>query len=119
MKCACEHKKEHELAMQRVKEDIMLPSEIEKMAKIFQVLSDPNRLKIVLSLLKGDMCVYHLVEVCESSQSSVSHQLRILRDYQIVKAKRLGKSVEYSIADEHIREIVEMGKAHLVCELEK
>ena len=118
MKGICEHKKEHELTLQRIREDIMLPSDVEKMAKIFQVLSDCNRLKIVLALLKGDMCVYHLIDVCESSQSNVSHQLRVLRDNKIVKARRLGQSVEYSIADEHIREIVEMGKVHIACSLE-
>lgn len=111
----CDREKEHAIAVQRVKEDIMLAKDVEKISKIFQILSDAGRLKIVLALLKGDMCVYHLIEVCDGSQSNVSHQLRILRDNGIVKSKRLGKNVEYSIADEHIREIVEMGKAHLLC----
>lgn len=111
----CDREKEHAIAVQRVKEDIMLAKDVGKISKIFQILSDAGRLKIVLALLKGDMCVYHLIEVCDGSQSNVSHQLRILRDNGIVKSKRLGKNVEYSIADEHIREIVEMGKAHLLC----
>ena len=111
----CDQEKEHALAVQRVKEDIMLTKDVEKVSKIFQILSDAGRLKIVLALLKGDMCVYHLIEVCDGTQSNVSHQLRILKDNGIVKSKRLGKNVEYSIADEHIREIVEMGKAHLLC----
>ncbi|MBO5240762.1 MAG: helix-turn-helix transcriptional regulator [Clostridia bacterium] len=111
----CDREKEHALTVQRVKEDIMLTKDAEKVSKIFQMLSDAGRLKIVLALLKGDMCVYHLIEVCDGTQSNVSHQLRILKDNGIVKSKRLGKNVEYSIADEHIREIVEMGKAHLLC----
>lgn len=111
----CDREKEHALAVQRVKEDIMLAKDVERISKIFQILSDAGRLKIVLALLNGDMCVYHLIEVCDGSQSNVSHQLRILKDNGIVKSRRLGKNVEYSIADEHIREIVEMGKAHLLC----
>lgn len=111
--------KEHALAVQRAKEDILADKDVEKISRIFQVLADPSRLKIVIALLKGDMCVYHLTEVCDGTQSGVSHQLRILRDNKIVKAKRLGKNVEYSIADEHIREIVETGKAHLFCVAEE
>ena len=114
-KLSCDREKEHEATVQRDKEDILLAKDVEKISKIFQMLSDAGRLKIVLALLKGDMCVYHLTEICGGSQSAVSHQLRILKDNKIVKSKRLGKFVEYSIADEHIREIVEIGKAHLLC----
>ena len=112
-----DREKEHEAAVQRVKEDVMLSKDVEKMSNTFQMLADSGRLKIVLALLKGDMCVYHLTEVCGGSQSGVSHQLRVVKDNGIVKSKRLGKNVEYSIADQHIREIVEMGKAHLLCSL--
>ncbi len=114
-KIYCDKEKEHEATMQRVKEDVMLSKDVEKISRTFQMLADAGRLKIVLALLKGDMCVYHLTEICGSTQSAVSHQLRVLKDNKIVKSKRLGKYVEYSIADEHIREIVEMGKAHLLC----
>lgn len=107
--------REHEASVKRAKESILLPSDVEKVAKTFQVLAEPSRLKIVLALLEGAMCVYHLTDVCEGTVSGVSHQLRILRNHGIVKCKRYGKHVEYSIADGHIREIVEMGVAHLAC----
>lgn len=110
-----DREKAHEASVQRAKEGILSGADIEKVAKIFQVLAEPSRLKIVLALLKGEMCVYHLTEVCEGTVSGVSHQLRILRSHGIVKSKRFGKFVEYSIADGHIREIVEMGVAHLAC----
>ena len=90
-------------------------NEVEKISKTFQILADPARLKIVLTLMTGDMCVGHLTEACDATQSAVSHQLRVLRDNRIVKGKRLGQKVEYSIADGHIREIIEMGIAHLTC----
>ena len=114
----CEHEKEHALTVQRVKEDILLKSDVEKISRIFQMLSDPNSLSIVMALMKGDMCVYHLTEVCDATQSNISHQLRILRDNNIVRARRLGQNVEYSLADEHIREMVDRGKVHLLCKVD-
>ena len=113
-----DREKEHSVVAQRAKERVMGESEVEVMAKIFRLLGDPARLKIVLALLEGEMCVYHLLEVCEGTYSGVSHQLRILKDSNIVKAKRYGKNVEYAIADLHIREIIEKGIAHLQCTAE-
>ena len=107
--------KEHLASVQRAKEGILSGADIEKVAKTFQILAEPSRLKLVLALLKGSMCVRHLTEICEGTVSGVSHQLRILRENGIVKSKRFGKFMEYSIADGHIREIVEMGVAHLAC----
>ena len=111
----CGHEKEHELALQRAKEEILSPRDSEKICKIFYLLSDVGRFRLVYALLQGDMCVYHLTEVADGTQSGVSHQLRILRDNGIVKAKRVGKFMEYSIADGHIREIIETGVKHLAC----
>lgn len=113
----CDREQEHKAAVQRAKEGILAHEDVEKICKIFQMLSDPGRLKIVLALMNGEMCVYHLMEVCGNSQSGVSHQLRSLRDNGIVKVRRMGKHMEYSIADEHVREIVKMGVAHLYCEV--
>lgn len=115
----CDHEKAHQAAAQRAKEEMLANLDLGKVCKIFQLLSDPGRLKIVLTLMQGEMCVYHITEVCEGSMSSISHQLRLLRDNGIVKARRMGKNMEYSIADEHVREIVEMGIAHLHCEVDK
>ncbi len=118
-KRVCEHEQEHALTVERVKEDILSQKDVERVSTIFHMLSDPGRLNIVLALMKGEMCVYHLVEICGGSQSGVSHQLRILRDNNVVRARRLGQNVEYSLADQHIREIVELGKAHLLCQAHK
>lgn len=115
-KKVCEHEIEHQERVEKVKADMLSELEVAKMAEIFAVLSQPSRLKLVLALLKGDMCVYHLTELCGGTVSGVSHQLRILRDKNVVKTRRLGKNVEYSIADEHVREIVEKGRAHLICD---
>lgn len=114
----CVHEKEHEETRKRIEREPLSGDEVEQISRIFHMLAEPSRLKIVLALLKGNMCVYHLTEACGSTQSGVSHQLRVLRDNKIVRAERMGKSVEYSLADEHIREIIETGVAHLRCEVE-
>ena len=112
----CEHEKEHLLAVQRAKEHILSADDVQRICKVLQILSEPSRFKIVYALLNGEMCVYHLTEVCDSTVSAVSHQLRVLRDNGIVKAKRFGKNVEYSLADGHVSQIVEMCVEHLHCE---
>ena len=114
----CGNEKIHSVTAQRAKEHILGNAETEQICAIFRVLADPTRMKIVLGLLEGDMCVYHLLEICDSTKSALSHQLRILKDNNIVKARRFGKNIEYSIADMHVREIVEKGVAHLHCEKE-
>ena len=111
----CGREKEHEITAQRAKENVLASSDVEQICAMFRMLADPTRMKIVLALLKGDMCVYHLTEVCDGTQSGVSHQLRVLRDNNIVKAKRLGQTVEYSLADEHVRKLIEISIAHLAC----
>ena len=111
----CNREKEHLAAAQRAKEGILASSDVELVCKTFHLLSDPGRFKIVQALMQGELCVGHLVEICGGTPSGVSHQLRILRDNGVIKARRLGKNVEYSIADEHIRKIMEIGIMHLGC----
>lgn len=111
----CEHNAQHEKSLERAKTHVLSKSDLEKICKIFYLLSDPGRFTIVQTLLEGELCVYHLCEICQSNVSAVSHQLRLLKDNHIVKARRCGKNVEYSIADEHVREMIEMGIRHLSC----
>ena len=111
----CGHEQMHAVTAQRAKEHILGDEETQIISSTFRALADPTRIKIVLALLEGDMCVYHLTEVCDGTQSGVSHQLRILRDQNIVKAKRIGQTVEYSLADEHVRKLLEISIEHLAC----
>ncbi len=114
----CEKEREHAAAARRAKEEVMSSSDVEKLCTTFRMLAEPVRAKILLALMKGDMCVYHLAEVTNSTVSGVSHQLRMLRDNNVVKAERIGKNVEYSIADSHIQKIIRTAIAHLPCEVE-
>ena len=113
----CAFEKEHHDLVIKAKENAVSQEDMEKVCKIFHLLSEPSRMKIVLALMQGEMCVYHLQEVCEGATiSGISHQLRILKDNGIVKARRLGKNIEYTISDEHVCEIVNLGLKHLKCE---
>ncbi len=114
MECKNDHT--HEKTLERIQEDCLSSEDVKRVCKIFQLLSDGGRFKIVEALLKGELCVFHLTEICQSTTSAVSHQLRVLKDNGIVTAKRFGKYVEYSIADEHIKMIIEMGIEHLKCQ---
>ena len=111
----CNEEQKHALSVLRAREGILNENDTQKVCRVFHLLSDPGRFKIVQGLLNGEMCVYHLIEICGGTASGISHQLRILRDNGVVKARRLGKNVEYSIADEHIKKIIEIGVQHLAC----
>ncbi len=86
---------------------------ISRMADIFKALSDPSRLKIVLALLDREHCVCDIAAICSQTDSAVSHQLRILRSLKIVKNRRQGKIVYYSIDDDHVLELIHMSLEHI------
>ena len=86
-----------------------------EIAHFFKVFSDERRLKILLALLEGNLCVSHICEAVGMEQSAVSHNLAILRRANLVKCARSEKKMVYSIADEHVRLILDMAVIHL-CE---
>lgn len=87
-------------------------AEIEKMSVFFKAMSDNTRLSILVELLDGSLCVMHIAERVGMSQSAISHQLAILRKADLVRIKRSGKSIVYSIADEHVRLMLDMAMLH-------
>lgn len=82
---------------------------------VFRMLSEPSRLKIVVSLMEGELCVYHILQAVGGTQSALSHQLRVLKDNRLLRARRVGQNVYYSLADEHVRQMVKMGLLHGEC----
>lgn len=86
---------------------------IEQMAGIFKALSDPSRLKIVLALLTQEHCVCDIAVICNQTDSAVSHQLRILRTMKILKNRRQGKIIYYSIDDDHVLSLIRMSLDHV------
>lgn len=83
------------------------------LSELFKVFGDTTRIRIIAALLDGEMCVYHLAEALEMGQSAISHQLRILRSAGLVRPRREGKTIFYSLDDEHIEMIYNMGLAHI------
>lgn len=81
--------------------------EIEKVSRIFKLLSDVTRLKILLTLEQGERNVTSIAEVVQMEQSAVSHQLKLLKDNRMVKARREGKTVFYRLDDQHVFDILE------------
>lgn len=86
---------------------------IDGMAEIFKALGDPSRLKIVSVLLVQEHCVCDLAAICSQSESAVSHQLRILRTLRVVKNRREGKTIYYSLDDDHVRSLIQMSLDHI------
>ena len=83
------------------------------LAELYKIFGDTTRIKLLYVLFEGEMCVQHLAELLGVSQSAVSHQLRILKQMRLVKFRREGKSVLYSLADSHIETILAQGMEHI------
>lgn len=84
------------------------------LAQLFKVLGDHTRIRILNALFRSELCVCDLVSILEMNQSAVSHQLRVLRDAKIVKSRKMGKNVLYSLDDNHISGLIQMGSEHVV-----
>ncbi len=95
------------------KKEINDTEKIVDMAEIFKLMGDPTRLKMILALIKSELCVCDLAAVIDSSISAVSHQLRLLRNTRLVKYRKDGKMVYYSIEDEHISRLISIAKEHI------
>ena len=83
-----------------------------ELAELFKVFGDSTRIRILYVLFEDELCVGDIAELLNMSQSSVSHQLRILKDAKLVKFRREGKSIFYALDDEHVYHILEMGMEH-------
>ncbi len=100
-------------AVNKTIEKMPAQASIDGMAEIFKALGDPSRLKIVSVLLVHEHCVCDLAAICGQSESAVSHQLRILRTLRVVKNRREGKTIYYSLDDDHVRSLIQMSLDHI------
>ena len=85
------------------------------LAELFRIFADSTRIKILYVLFEAEMCVCDIAELLGMTQSAISHQLRLLKQAKLVKFRREGKTIFYSLADDHVRTIIGMGMEHL-CE---
>ncbi len=83
------------------------------LADLFKVFGDSTRIRILYALMNGPLCVSDLASELEMNQSAVSHQLKILKQNKLVKNTREGKSILYELADEHVKDILEIGQEHI------
>lgn len=96
-----------------IKNAIPKDNEIEDVSFLFKILGDPTRSKILFILEKGPLCVNEICECIEMTPSAVSHQLRTLKQAKLVKSKKIGKEVFYSLDDEHVSEIFNCALVHI------
>ncbi len=89
---------------------------LDKIAGLFKAFADPTRVQILLLLVDGEKCVNDITREVPVSQSAISHQLRILRQMHLIKARRDGNFIHYSLADDHVMTILQMGLEHAQCE---
>ena len=84
-----------------------------EIAEVFKVFGDTTRMKIISALLEAELCVGDIAEITNSTQSAISHQLRVLKQAKLVKFKKVGKTVYYSLDDDHIYQIYKLVKEHI------
>ena len=109
----CEFKHIHQDIIETVRENMPEEDILVDLAELFKVLGDQTRIKIIFILFKEEMCVCDIAELVGMTQSAISHQLRVLKQAKLVKFRKEGKIVYYSLDDEHISEMYEMAKRHI------
>jgi len=103
----------HENLLQIVNETLPEENELYDLAELFKVFGDSTRIRILFVLFEAEVCVCDLAKALNMTQSAISHQLRILKQNKLVKSRREGKSVFYSLADGHVRTIIAQGQEHI------
>ena len=111
----CEYMHIHPELVEKVNE--IMPDEeiLYDLAELYKIFGDSTRIKILFVLFESEMCVCDIAQVLNMSSSAISHQLRVLKSSRLIKFRREGKSVFYSLADDHVRTILGQGMEH-ICE---
>ncbi len=99
--------------LDKIKEDMPDEDMLFYLADFFKVFGDSTRIKIICALFNGEMCVGGIAELLNMTQSSISHQLRVLKVNRLVKVRKKGKHAFYSLDDMHVMDIYKMGLEHL------
>jgi Predicted transcriptional regulators len=103
----------HEDIVKRVKGKMPLEENLYDLAELFKVFGDTTRIQLLWALDEAEMCVCDLAVLLNMTQSAISHQLRVLKQARLVKYRRDGKTVYYSLDDEHVKEIFDKGLSHI------
>jgi ArsR family transcriptional regulator len=109
----CDDMEIHEDLLKIVNETMPAEEELYDLAELFKVFGDSTRIRILFVLFEAEVCVCDLAEALHMTQSAISHQLKILKQSRLVKSRREGKSVFYSLSDDHVRSIIDQGREHI------
>lgn len=109
----CDEIRLHQDIVEQVKPDMPDEETLYDLAELFKVFGDSTRVRILYVLFEAEMCVCDIAEVLNMSQSAISHQLRILKQFKLVRNRRDGKTIYYSLADDHVRTIIDQGMEHI------
>ena len=109
----CDGFEVHEDLLKIVNETLPEETELYDLAELFKVFGDSTRIRILFVLFEAEVCVCDLAKVLNMTQSAISHQLRILKQNKLVTSRREGKSIFYSLADDHVRTIINQGRDHI------
>ena len=109
----CDFYQVHDDVVKALKEKMPDEDELYDLAEIFKVFGDSTRIKILYVLFEQEMCVCDIAQLLNMTQSAISHQLKILKQSRLVKNRREGKAVFYSLADGHVRSIINQGLEHI------
>jgi ArsR family transcriptional regulator len=104
----------HEDILSKVRKEMTEDSRLVQMAELFKALDDPTRLKIINALLLAEMCVCDISALLNMTQPAISHHLKVLRQTQLIKYRREGKIVYYSLDDDHVELLFRQGLAHVI-----
>jgi len=103
----------HEDIVNQVKTKMPQEEDLYDLAELFKVFGDSTRIKILWALDEAEMCVCDIAVLLNMTQSAISHQLRVLKQAKLVKCRKEGKIVYYSLDDEHVRQIFDQGMIHI------
>ena len=109
----CDGFEVHEDLLKIVNETLPEETELYDLAELFKVFGDSTRIRILFVLFEAEVCVCDLAKALNMTQSAISHQLRILKQNKLVNSRREGKSIFYSLADDHVRTIINQGREHI------
>ena len=109
----CDEIEVHEDLLKIVEEKMPPEEELYDLAELYKVFGDSTRIRILFVLFEAEVCVCDLAQALNMTQSAISHQLRILKQNKLVKSRRDGKSIFYSLADAHVRTIINQGLEHI------
>ena len=109
----CEYMYVHQDVVNKVKQDMPQDETLYDLAELFKVFGDSTRIKILYALFEAELCVCDIPQLLSVSQTAVSHQLRVLKNNKLVKFRKEGKNVFYSLADDHVRRIIDQGIEHV------